>query len=135
MPRSDRPSVFNSLLESTSPRRETWSSACGRVRAGLPRISVRRRGGAGRGDAEAAGWSPGPGARAVVGRGGIDPTPSFFLVRDKLEYCRPRVLTRKDHRPHKAEGFDEIAKDDLDHPIACIGSLERPEGRAPCSAE
>ena len=47
-----------------------------------------------------------------------------------------RVLTRKDRRPHKAQGFDEIAKDDLDHPIACIGSLERAtEGTAPCAAE
>ena len=58
--------------------------------------------------------------------GGIDSTPTFFLMSDKLDSYRPRVLTFKDRRPHKALDFDQVSRADLDHLIAYIGSLERP---------
>lgn len=58
--------------------------------------------------------------------GGIDSTPTFFLMSEKLDSYRPRVLTFKDRRPHKALDFDQVSRTDLDHLIAYIGSLERP---------
>jgi mono/diheme cytochrome c family protein len=58
--------------------------------------------------------------------GGTDSTPTFFLMSEKLENYRPRVLTFKERRPHKALDFDEVSRDDLDDLIAYIGSLERP---------
>jgi hypothetical protein len=64
-------------------------------------------------------------SRETVRNGGIDSTPSFFLMSDKLENYRPRVLTFKERRPHKALDFDEVSRDDLQDLIAYIGSLER----------
>jgi len=58
--------------------------------------------------------------------GGIDSTPSFFLMSDQLDRYRQRVGTFKDRRPHKALDFDQISKDDIDHLLAYIASLERP---------
>lgn len=58
--------------------------------------------------------------------GGIDSTPSFFLMSDKLDDYRPRILTLKERRPHKALDFDDVSRDDLEDLVAYIGSLERP---------
>ena len=56
--------------------------------------------------------------------GGIDSTPAFFLMSEKLDDYRQRVLTLKARRPHKALDLDEVSSDeDL---IAYIGSLEQP---------
>ena len=58
--------------------------------------------------------------------GGIDSTPTFFLMSDKLDDYRPRVLTLKERRPHKSLDLDEVSSDDLENLVAYIGSLERP---------
>lgn|SRR5690606_3145351 len=58
--------------------------------------------------------------------GGIDSTPTFFLMSEKLDRYRPRVQTFKQRRPHKALDFDEVSRDDLEDLLAYIGSLERP---------
>jgi mono/diheme cytochrome c family protein len=58
--------------------------------------------------------------------GGIDSTPSFFLMSEQLEDYRPRVLTLKGRPPHKALDLDELSNDDLKDLVAYIGSLERP---------
>lgn len=58
--------------------------------------------------------------------GGIDSTPTFFLMSEKLESYRQRVLTLKERRPHKALDLDQISSDDLEDLVAYIGSLERP---------
>jgi hypothetical protein len=53
----------------------------------------------------------------------------------QLEHYRPRVLTFKDRRPHKAQGFDEIAKTTSTTRSPASAAWSDPEGRAPCSAE
>ena len=58
--------------------------------------------------------------------GGIDSTPTFFLMSEKLENYRQRVQTFKQRRPHKALDFDEVSRDDLENLLAYIGTLERP---------
>jgi cytochrome c len=58
--------------------------------------------------------------------GGIDSTPTFFLMSEKLDDYRPRVQTFKQRRPHKALDFEEVSRDDLEDLLAYIGSLERP---------
>ena len=58
--------------------------------------------------------------------GGIDSTPTFFLMSEKLENYRQRMLTLKARRPHKALDLDELSRDDLEDLVAYIGSLERP---------
>jgi hypothetical protein len=119
---------LNSLLESTSPRRKTRSQSVRAIRGGL---AVHLLSGAGEmlaaGDAEVGREV----ARTWCARrdGSMAASIPRRLVR-RLEHGRPRVLTCKDRRPHKAQGFDEIAQDDLDHPIAWIGSLERPRGES-----
>ena len=59
--------------------------------------------------------------------GGIDSTPSFFLMHDKLDDYRQRIWTFKERRPHKAREFDEVSKDDLEDLLVYIGALERPK--------
>jgi mono/diheme cytochrome c family protein len=58
--------------------------------------------------------------------GGIDSTPTFFLMNEKLDNYRPRVQTFKERRPHKGLDFEEVSRDDLEDLLAYIGSLERP---------
>jgi mono/diheme cytochrome c family protein len=58
--------------------------------------------------------------------GGIDSTPTFFLMSEKLDEYRQRVLTLKGRRPHKVLGLDEVSNDDLESLVAYIGTLERP---------
>ena len=58
--------------------------------------------------------------------GGIDSTPTFFLMSEKLERYRPRVLTLKARRPHKSLDLDDVSNDDLEHLVAYIATLERP---------
>ena len=58
--------------------------------------------------------------------GGIDSTPTFFLMSDKLDNFRPRVQTLKERRPHKGLDFEVVSRDDLEGLLAYIGSLERP---------
>jgi mono/diheme cytochrome c family protein len=57
--------------------------------------------------------------------GGIESTPSFFLMHDKLDAYRERIRTFDERRPHKALEFDvdADAREDL---ITYIGVLERP---------
>jgi mono/diheme cytochrome c family protein len=58
--------------------------------------------------------------------GGIDSTPTFFLMSEKIENYRQRVLTLKQRRPHKALELDELSSADLEDVLAYIGSLDRP---------
>lgn len=57
--------------------------------------------------------------------GGIDSTPSFFLMHDKLDAYRERIRSFDQRRPHKALAFDVDVgeREDL---ITYIGVLERP---------
>lgn len=57
--------------------------------------------------------------------GGIDSTPTFFLMSEKLDDYRQRVQTFKQRRPHKALDFDEVSREDLENLLAYIGTLER----------
>ena len=59
--------------------------------------------------------------------GGIDSTPSFFLMHDKLDDYRPRIQSFKQRRPHKSLEFDDVSKDDLEDLLVYIGGLERPQ--------
>jgi mono/diheme cytochrome c family protein len=58
--------------------------------------------------------------------GGIDSTPTFFLMTEKLENYRQRVLTLTERRPHKALDLDGVSSGDLEDLAAYIGGLERP---------
>lgn len=58
--------------------------------------------------------------------GGIDSSPSFFLMHDKLEDYRPRLQTFQDRRPHIAQQLDEVTRADIEHLLAYIGALSRP---------
>ena len=60
--------------------------------------------------------------------GGIDSTPSFFLMNDKIDNYRQRLWSLKRRPPHTAyERLKDVSTDDIEHLIAYIGKLERPE--------
>lgn len=60
--------------------------------------------------------------------GGIDSTPSFFLMHDKLDNYRQRLWTLKKRPPHTAyERLDKVSNDDIEHLLAYIAKLERPD--------
>ena len=56
---------------------------------------------------------------------GIDSSPSFFLMHDKLEDYRERLATFQDRRPHIAQALDDVAPADIEHLIAYIAGLTR----------
>ena len=59
--------------------------------------------------------------------GGIDSTPSFFLMHDKIGTYRQRLLSLKSRPPHTAyERLDGLTTEDITDVIAYIGTLERP---------
>lgn len=59
--------------------------------------------------------------------GGIDSTPSFFLMRDKLDNYRQRLWSLKRRPPHTAyERLKDVSDDDIEHLLAYISDLERP---------
>jgi cytochrome c553 len=59
--------------------------------------------------------------------GGIDSTPSFFLMSDKFENYRQRLWSLRARPPHTAyERLDNVSQDDIQHLLAYIGGLERP---------
>ena len=57
--------------------------------------------------------------------GSIGSTPSFFLMKDKLDDYRGRLLSLKQRRPHIAQDF-ELSSAEAEHLIAYIATLERP---------
>jgi mono/diheme cytochrome c family protein len=57
--------------------------------------------------------------------GSIGSTPSFFLMKDKLDDYRQRLFSLKQRRPHKAQDF-ELSYAEAEHLIAYISTLERP---------
>ena len=60
--------------------------------------------------------------------GGIDSTPSFFLMHDKLDNYRQRLWSLRKRPPHTAyERLDKVSNDDIEHLLAYIAELERPE--------
>ena len=60
--------------------------------------------------------------------GGIDSTPSFFLMHDKLDNYRQRLWSLKGRPPHKAyDRLSEVSAQDIEHLIAYIAWLERPD--------
>ena len=56
---------------------------------------------------------------------GIDSSPSFFLMHDKLDDYRERLATFQDRRPHIAQALDDVAPADIEHLIAYIAGLTR----------
>ena len=59
--------------------------------------------------------------------GGIDSTPSFYLMSDKLDNYRQRLWSLKRRPPHTAyERLKDVSNDDIEHLLAYIGDLERP---------
>ena len=56
---------------------------------------------------------------------GIDSSPSFFLMHDKLDDYRERIATFQDRRPHVAQKLDDVAPADIEHLIAYIAGLSR----------
>jgi len=59
--------------------------------------------------------------------GGIDSTPSFFLMSEKIANYRQRLLSLKSRPPHTAyERLEDISNEDIADVIAYIGKLERP---------
>ncbi len=59
--------------------------------------------------------------------GGIDSTPSFFLMSDKLDNYRQRLQSLKRRPPHIAyERLGDLTPDDIEHLLVYIGELERP---------
>lgn len=57
--------------------------------------------------------------------GGIDSSPTFFLMSEKLDDYRDRIRTFQERRPHKALEFD-VQRADIEDLLAYIGVLERP---------
>jgi mono/diheme cytochrome c family protein len=57
--------------------------------------------------------------------GGIGSTPSFFLMNEKLDDYRERVLSLPDRLPHKGQELD-VTKEELEAVLAYIATLERP---------
>jgi len=59
--------------------------------------------------------------------GGIDSTPSFFLMSDKFDNYRQRLWSLKRRPPHTAyERLKDVSNDDIEHLLAYISDLERP---------
>ncbi len=59
--------------------------------------------------------------------GGIDSTPSFFLMSDKLDNYRQRLRSLKRRPPHiSIKRLEAISADDIEQLLAYIGKLERP---------
>ncbi len=59
--------------------------------------------------------------------GGIDSTPSFFLMSDKINNYRQRLWSLRARPPHTAyERLDDVSPDDIEHLLAYIDKLERP---------
>ena len=59
--------------------------------------------------------------------GGIDSTPSFFLMSDKLDNYRQRLWSLKQRPPHTAyERLQDVSNNDIEHLLAYIDKLERP---------
>lgn len=59
--------------------------------------------------------------------GGIDSTPSFYLMSDKIDNYRQRLWSLKRRPPHTAyERLKDVSADDIEHLLAYIGDLERP---------
>ncbi len=58
--------------------------------------------------------------------GGIGSTPSFFLMNEKLDDYRQRIWTFKERRPHRAQEFDDVSREDIEDLLAYIATLERP---------
>lgn len=60
--------------------------------------------------------------------GGIDSTPSFFLMHEKLDNYRQRLWTLKKRPPHIAyDRLDKVSTGDIEHLIAYITKLKRPK--------
>ena len=57
--------------------------------------------------------------------GGINSTPSFYIMSEKPESYRERVLSVQERRPHIAQTL-ELKNEDLDDILAYILTLERP---------
>lgn len=57
--------------------------------------------------------------------GGIDSSPTFFLMSDKLDDYRDRIWTFQERRPHKALEFD-VDRVDIENLLIYIEGLERP---------
>jgi len=57
--------------------------------------------------------------------GGIDLTPSFYVMAEKPESYRERVLTMQQRRPHASMDLD-LTNEDLADVLAYILNLERP---------
>lgn len=57
--------------------------------------------------------------------GGIGSTPSFFLMQEKIERYRWRILSLNARRPHIAQELD-LTRAELDHLVAYISTLQRP---------
>lgn len=57
--------------------------------------------------------------------GGIGSTPSFFLMQEKLDQYRWRILSVNSRRPHIAREF-ELTRAELEHLVAYISTLQRP---------
>lgn len=57
--------------------------------------------------------------------GSIGSTPSFFIMKDKLDDYRGRILSLNARPPHKGEDLD-VPRRDLDDVLAYIATLERP---------
>ena len=48
-------------------------------------------------------------------------------MHDKLDDYRERITTFQDRRPHIAQALDDVAPADIEHLIAYIARLTRPE--------
>lgn len=57
--------------------------------------------------------------------GGINSTPSFYIMSEKPESYRERVLTFQQRRPHLSMKFD-LKDPDVENILAYILTLERP---------
>ena len=57
--------------------------------------------------------------------GGINSTPSFYIMSEKPESYRVRVLSVQERRPHRAMALD-LKNEDLDDILAYILTLKRP---------
>ena len=57
--------------------------------------------------------------------GGIDSTPSFWIMARKQSSYVPRLLTFSKRRPHRSMKFD-VTKQDIDNIIAYIKQLKQP---------
>ncbi len=100
--------------------------ACALFAIAAPGASARPEGDPAAGKQKAIKWC----ARChVIGNhnpyGGITSTPSFYIMSEKPESYRERVLSVTDRRPHIAQDLD-LKVEDLDDILAYILTLERP---------